>query len=182
MRKFRPALTQIDHRQHAQLAPIEQRIGDEVHAPYFVDGVRELFGLPALCGLVAPGALQSQRQAFLAVQAIHPLDVVHMALPAQHHVHPAVAIVHARVGDLLDASLQHALVPALGDVQVGRCRHAQDAQRLALAAPEALHEVGHQLASLGGPQNFFATTACSMALSRLRSATICLSLRFSSSS
>lgn len=107
---------------------------------------------------------------------------VHMALPTQHHVHPAVAIVHARVDDLLDASPQYALVLALGDVQIGRCRHAHDAQSLTLAAPKALHEIGHQLASLGGPQSFFATTACSMVLSRLRSATICLSLRFSSSS
>ncbi|MBT9553351.1 MAG: hypothetical protein IV088_21095 [Hydrogenophaga sp.] len=45
---------QIDHRQRPQLKPIEQRISDEVRAPDFVHGVRQLLGLTQLCCLVAP--------------------------------------------------------------------------------------------------------------------------------
>jgi hypothetical protein len=85
----------IGHREHAQLAPVEELVRDEVHAPYLIDLKRHLLGLTQLGCLVAPGALKTQRQTFLAIRPVHALDVVLMAFAPEHHVHAAVAIVHA---------------------------------------------------------------------------------------
>ena len=101
---------------------------------------------------------------------------------AMAEVERRASVVHARVGDLLDAHLQRRFVLLDRLLQVGRGRHLHRAQRIALAASKTLHQLRHQGAALRRPQSLLATTCCSMALSRLRSVTICLSLRFSSSS
>jgi hypothetical protein len=50
------------------------------------------------------------------------------------------------------------------------------------ADPTPIDEMAYELLSLRRPWSFFRRTSCSMTLSRLRSATSCLSLRFSYSS
>lgn len=45
----------VDHGEHAQLAAVEQRISDKVHAPDFVDRERDLLGLRSLAALFLLG-------------------------------------------------------------------------------------------------------------------------------
>lgn len=133
-------------------------VGHEVLTSDFIDHLRQLFRLAQFGCLVAPWSFQAQRRPFLPVQAVNP-----------------------RVGDFLDAHLQRRRVLLDGFVQVSRGRHLHDAQRISLAESETLHQCGHKPSPPRRSQSFFSTTACSMTLSKLKSDTICLSLRFSAS-
>lgn len=113
------ARVQIDHGEHAQPAPVEQRIGNTVHAPDFIDRVGERLGLAQLGRLVAAWARQAQRQALL--EPVHPLDVVQVTFAAKPYVNPAVAVVHARCSDVLDAHRQDLIIILDRLVQTGRC-------------------------------------------------------------
>ena len=79
---------------HAQLAPVEQVIGHEIHAPDLIDLLRLCLGLSQLRRLVSFKPLVAQRQAMLPVQAVDPLVIVLDALAPEQHVYRSVAVVH----------------------------------------------------------------------------------------
>src|ERR1700722_18526997 len=126
--------------------------------------------------------LQPETEPILAIQSVNPLMIDHPALPAQQDVDSEIAIAHPGLSKIVDAQPQCCLV-GLGRTIANR--RPIDAERDA-TAPFA-HSVGrlnlpHEFAPPTRRQSFFDSTSCKMCLSRLRSATNCLSLRFSSSS
>jgi hypothetical protein len=139
-------------------------------------------GLTYPCGLVALGALVPQRQTFGPVQAIDAFVIVFPAFPLQHHVHPAVAVMDARGCNLFDARKKRRRVAGNRAVPVQRARHVEQRASLGQAHAVAVTQLVNQRALAGRLQSFFDSTSCSIALSRLRSATSRLSFAFSSSS
>ena len=71
--------------------------------PDLVDRMHELLRLPQTSRLVAPRPLVPQGQALGPVEPINAFVIVFPAFPPQQHVHPSIAVMHARRSDLLDA-------------------------------------------------------------------------------
>ncbi len=71
----------VHDRQCAQAPTVEQRIGNEIHAPNLVDGSSDLLGLTQPGRLVPLRPFQAQRQALCLIKAINPLMVVRPAFP-----------------------------------------------------------------------------------------------------
>src|SRR5690554_6562279 len=97
-------------------------------------------------------------------------------------MHPPIPISDAGLADLLDPQLQVGLITALALVVVKR---PVDPKRIARLADRDIPRLPHLIDKgplAGRPQSFFDSTSCSMALSSDRSATMRLSLAFSSSS
>lgn len=89
-------------------------------------------------GLVPPRPFQPAT-GLLAVQPVQARHVVSTVLAMQQeHAHPAVAVAHVRVGDLLDAQGQRRLVVFARLVAIRRGGHAHDACVAAVAA-SAVH-------------------------------------------
>ncbi|KFL18983.1 hypothetical protein DP23_4352 [Ralstonia pickettii] len=61
-----------------------------------------------------------QRQTFGPVQAINTFVIVFPAFPLQHHVHPAIAVVHACGRYLFDACKQCRRVPSNRPIPIQR--------------------------------------------------------------
>jgi hypothetical protein len=64
-----------------------------------------------------------------------------VAFTAQEHMHSAVAIVHARAGDLFDAHSQHGLVLLDRLVEEAALLHIGHAHGVALAAAKQSHQL-----------------------------------------
>ena len=172
----------VDDGQDAQLPARGQLIVNEIHGLDLVRmcGIGSI--LPEL-GLHPPfGGLVAQLQAQLVVKPAGSLHVDRPSLTQQKDVHTPVAVANACLTDLLDPLLQRSLLATPGLVGVERAVDPQRMTRLADRHLPGLPDFIHKLASAGRLQSFFERTSCSMALSRLRSATSRLSLAFSSSS
>lgn len=138
--------------------------------------------LSPLRRFVPAQAFESQGQPLLAVEPVNALMIIPPAIPPEHDVNPAITIVDPSFGDFPDTQAQYAVI----------CRHrtvaernAADPQRktdLLLAGSVACLQIPSPFAQARQRQFFFASTSCSMVLSRLRSATSFFRLRFSSSS
>src|SRR6516165_12219415 len=93
-----------------------------------------------------------------------------------------ISIAHAGRGDLLDPFTQLRLPGSTRAVVVGRSFDRQRTASTSNAYPPGRARMIHHLTLPGRLQNFRRMTSCSIALSSDRSATIFLSLPFSSSS
>jgi hypothetical protein len=93
-----------------------------------------------------------------------------------------VAVAHPCHRDLPDAMTQERLVGRHGVVVIDGARHHHRRARLADAGAVPLVQLPHPFPLACRRQGFRRTTSCSMALTRLRSASRPLSLAFSSSS
>ena len=76
--------------------------------------------LPELGFHAAFRRLVSKLQALRFVNPIGPFHVDLPSFTAKQHVHTAIAVAHARLADLLDASRKPSLVAAAGFVTIGR--------------------------------------------------------------
>src|SRR5262249_28515670 len=97
-------------------------------------------------------------------------------------MHATISIPDPYRGDLLDALAQRRLVFGPAAVAIARAQVAHDLTGTPFAHPKADPQKLHACTFLGRLYSFFRSTSCSMCLSNVRSATSCLSWRFSSSS
>lgn len=126
---------------------------------------------------------KTQQQAF---RAIPPVDARNClaSVPPQDDVHTSIPVMHARGGDLLDTHQQRRRI-ARGrpiPIPIQRTRHAKQRAGLRQTRSIAITQLIDQHAPTGRLQSFFASTSCSTASSRLRSATSRFSFAFSLSS
>jgi transcriptional regulator with XRE-family HTH domain len=112
----------------------------EVHRPDLVR-FRRLGAVVAQLGFhSALRHLVPELQAHLFVKPIDSFGVHIPALASQQHMHPAVAVAHARLADLFDPQLQSGLLAALALVVVER---PVDPQRIACLADRYLPGLPH---------------------------------------
>jgi hypothetical protein len=112
------------------------------------------------------------------LHAIDPLQVDRPAFPPQQGVHPPIAIAHAHRGDLADTPTLRRLILGAAALAIPRPVHPNDLARPSLAHPKADLQQLDTLAHQGRLHRLFRSTSCtpgSMCLSRVRSATGCLS-------
>jgi len=102
--------------------------------------------------------------------------------PAQQHEYSPETIADPRGSDLFDPQKEWRIIILTGLVIPRRTALLYDLASPANPNSISVDQVAHERLALRGPQSFFESTSCSMTLSRLKSATNCLSLRFSSSS
>ena len=126
----------------------------QFYGPGFVRPCRRASVLSQL-GLYPPlGRLVAQLQAQGVVYPVGLLDVDPPALALQQHMHPAIAVAHARLADRLYAGFEAGLVGATGSVVIARRVHLQHPasppDRHAPITPTPVH----QLALATWPQSF----------------------------
>jgi hypothetical protein len=131
---------------------------------------------------MAPGMLPTQVEALLAVYPVGPLMIDAPALAPKQNLNPTISISNPRLRDLSDPQPQGSVVLAVRKVTMGRAPNPNNLASSSLADPIGLFEMLHAVTLLGWLQNFFESTSWSICLSKLRSATMRLSRRFSSSS
>src|SRR6266850_1300233 len=118
----------------------------------------------------------------LAVEAVDQLVVDRPALAPQLLVQHPIAVARPLSSELAELRAQLRVLHPLAAVPAGRARQLDDAAGAALTDTEVRLEVTRSLAACGGRHHFFAFTAFSICTSSVRSATMCFSRRFSSSS
>ncbi|RAT12000.1 hypothetical protein AU486_16470 [Lonsdalea quercina] len=59
---------------------------------------------------MATWAFEAQRQSLFAVEPVDPFVVITPAFSPEHHVYPAVTVMHPGFGDLPNAQAQRAVV------------------------------------------------------------------------
>src|SRR5215469_14766229 len=131
---------------------------------------------------VAPRPSKPHAQPLLAIQPVHALVIDLPAFPAEQDVDAEVAVAHPRRGQFPNPLSKHGLIVADCAVAMRRTVESQHRASAALAHPVGPLQVPNQLAPALRPHNFVCSTSCSISLSSERSATSCLSRRFSSSS
>lgn len=104
------------------------------------------------------------------------------ALASQQHIDTPESIANTHCGDIMDTLEQSPVVPRLGPIVPASPALTHHRASPAFADSITIQQMAYELSALWGAQSFFASTSCHIALSRLRSATNCLSLWFSSSS
>jgi len=172
----------VDDRQDPDLAACRELVMHEVHRPGLVAPCRrttivtQLRLHPPLRHLVA------ELKTHLLVKTIDPLRIHIPALPLQQHMDTPIAVTHARLADLLDPLPEGGLIAAPGCVGVERPIDLQSRAGPSYRDLPGRSHLIHQPAPTIRPQSFFASTSCSIALSRERSATSRFSFAFSSSS
>lgn len=179
---WREACEGIDDRQDTDLAPRRQLVMDKIHRPSLVAVCCRTAVLSQLRLDPPLGDLVPQLQSQLLVKTINPLGIDRPAVTPQKHVNAPVAVADAGLADLLDPMLELGLRAAPRPVDIER---SVDAQGRAGTPDRHLPLAAHPVDKLPlhrRPQSFFASTSCSIALSRDRSATSRFSLVFSSSS
>ncbi|KLG23252.1 hypothetical protein YA52_00370 [Enterobacter roggenkampii] len=67
-------------------------------------------GLSALCRFIPAWAFETQGQTLLVVESINAFVIIPPALPPEHNLNPAIAIVDPGFGDLSDTKTQRTLV------------------------------------------------------------------------
>src|SRR5882672_5944977 len=117
-----------------------------------------------------------------SVDAVDELVVDGPALPLEQFVQHPIAVARPVAGELAEVLAQLRILDRHALVAAGRTRQLDDAACAALAHLEVRLEKTRSLAACGGGYHFFAFTAFSICTSRVRSATMCFSRRFSSSS
>ena len=78
-------------------------------------------GLSPLCRFISAWAFETQGQTLLAIESVNEFMIIPPALPPEHDVNPAIAIVDPGFGDLPDTKAERAVV----------CRHRTVAERAA---------------------------------------------------
>src|SRR5882672_5724398 len=170
----------IHHCQSSEPSPIRQLIGHKVQTPHLIRSYW-LAALTAIRRRVSPfPPLVTQRQAFFPIQPVHQFLAHVPALALQQHPDLPIAITDSDLGDLANPRPKSGLrfAPAL----VSKCRFRDHggAASSPLTHPVRAAQVVHHGPAARGLQNFFESTSCNMALSRLSSATSFFSLPFSS--
>ncbi len=118
--------------------------------------------------IFAVGMFETQGQALLAVETVNAFMVIPSALPPEQDVNPPVTVMHARFRDLADTQAQRTVI---GHHRAVTERTAADLQRktdLPFAGPVTRLQLPDPFTQLSQRQVFFASTSCSIALSRLR--------------
>src|SRR6267378_3237098 len=158
-----------------------QRASPSAHAP-------ALIGLGRRVELLAPGRGDALADAaphdepLLAVEAVDQLVIDGPALAPELLVQHPVAVARSLRRQLAEVLAQLRVLHPLAAVPTGRACQLDDAAGAPLADTEVRLEKTRSLAACGGRHHFFALIAFSIWLSRVRSATMCFSRRFSSSS
>lgn len=75
-----------------------------------IQPLRLRLGLSALCRFIPAWAFEMQGQPLLAVESVNAFMIIPPALPPEHDVNPAVAIVSPGFGDLPDTEAQRTVV------------------------------------------------------------------------
>jgi hypothetical protein len=78
-------------------------------------------GLSPLCRFISTWAFETQGQTLLAIESVNAFMIILLALPPEHDVNPAEAIVDPGFSDLPDTKAERAVV----------CRHRAVAERAA---------------------------------------------------
>lgn len=102
------------------------------------------------------------------------------AIALQHDMHAPIAIADPRRDNLMHALTQRRTRIARARLALGRPVLTCQLAGLALAVAVGRRHIGHNLLHERWPGNFFDSTSCSTALSRLSSATSLFSRAFSS--
>ena len=121
-------------------------------------------------------------EALVAIAPVDPLVVQLVPRPSQTDVGALIALAPPRLCNPPSAMPQKRMVVPRRAIADRRAVQPQRRSAPPLANPVGFLELPDQLAPTTRLQSFFAITSCNIALSRLRSTTSCLSLRFSSSS
>ncbi len=168
--------------QGPEAASVEQGVSNKVHAPNLI-GTGQYRALQEVCrSLAFVSTFAPQVEVPLAVQPIHALVIGFPAFPAQQHEDPPETIANPHRSDLLDPLKQWRIIIVLRLVVERRPALLDDSAGSTNPNAIPVDQMAHERLALRGPQNFFDSKSCNITLSRLRSATSCLSLRFSSSS
>src|SRR5579864_5364635 len=172
----------VYHRQHANHSSRTHAITDKIHRPLFVRPTRRRLACwpnPS----DSPSLPDPHRQALLAIQAIHALVIDCRPFAHQHCRQPPISEPHALGSQLFQSCPQpHIALRFPRPISIGRTSHSQQPAGVPLT-----HLVLHFHITHGCPKSrrhyqFFESTSFSARLSSVRSATTCLSFRFSSSS
>src|SRR5579863_9067510 len=131
---------------------------------------------------MAARPLKPHAQPLLAIQPVPPLVIDLPAFPSEQDINAEVAVAYSRRGQFSNPSSKRGLIVADRAIAVRRTVESQHRASSALAHPVSPLQLPDQLAPTLRPHNFFCSTSCSISLSSERSATSCLSRRFSSSS
>ena len=122
-----------------------------------------------------------QVEPFFTVQPVYSLVVDFPALSQQQHMDTSVSIAYAHPGHLPNPFSQYGLSVLHRFVSLGITVYLQHRAHAPLADGVLLQKVFRCLFAVDRPYQFFESTSCNMALSKLRSATSFFSLAFSSS-
>ena len=171
----------IDSLQQSESLPADQLIGHEVHAPAVIGTLSDRTSFANLNALPPTWLSPPDFMSFFAVQPVHELLVHEPPFPTQEHPEPRISELHptGRQVSKSYAKLGPRITPA--PVTVGRSGKPKNPASSAFSHPIRHLHLPHQNTLHRGPHSFFESTSCSIFLSRLRSATSCLSFRFSSS-
>gem|GEM_PF-5078137 len=137
---------------------------------------------PACCHHVTARTPLAKVQALFSIKSLHSLVVHGPAFPSEQYMNAPVAVAKPDRRDLFHPLARSCLVVTDWSVAMRRTIKAHRRTAAAFAHPVAVLEPQNDPAPSSRPQTFFASTSCSIDLSRLRSATNRFSLRFSSSS
>src|SRR5882757_8965758 len=171
----------IDYGQHPQRPPVTDSVVHKVQCPLLI-GPRELRQWHPPMG-ESPPRLAPQLKPRLPIQPIHPLVIDRVAAPAQLHPQPPITVARMALREFFQriAQVRFVVHRARLVTRTGAVDRDQPAR-----PPLAYRELAHHLPYRSAPgyrrKPFFAITDLSTSLSRLNSATICFSRRFSCSS
>jgi len=131
---------------------------------------------------MASGTFHSQGQSFLLVEPVNTLMVNAPPFPDKQDMNAQISPAHSNSSYFPYSPAQRQLLIADGLIPVQRPVNLKHRAGASLADAVAVLQVPDELPLSGGLYSIFERTSWIMILSRERSATICLSLRFSSSS
>ena len=128
-----------------------------------------------------PPACKPHGQPFFPIKPMHPLLVDPPAFAPEPHIQPGVPKAWAGLRQLQHPLLNDCLVAPMSATQPGRSMAPHQPARGSLTDREGAHHVSHQLPLACRRYRFVVSTSWSIILPSVRSATSCLSFRFSSS-
>jgi hypothetical protein len=171
----------IDYSQNPEPSSIEQGINEKIHAPDVMDSL----SLRA-CQSMGPASTSAwsfaaQIQLFFDINSVHSLMIIRKTLPAKQHINAPETVSDPCGCDLTHAHTQQLVPLVLVSVIKHRSGQHHTPTGSAYRSPVVVDHPQCQLLSNGRFHSFFFNTSWSICLSRLRSATNCLSWRFSSS-
>ena len=158
-------------------------VGRKVHAPRFLDAPGKPFRRLAVRSTeVATRSPRPNLQAEFAIQPMNMLVINPPALAAQQYMDALVAVANADFCQFLDATLQSVLRRPLRFVKLDRPWLTKNQACPPLTDAVLPSQISHRFTMIRRLHHFIFGVSASIALKRLRSATIFSSFAFSSRS
>lgn len=160
---------------------IQQCVRDKIHAPLLIQ----------LCWAwrdhtqvtrVLPSPLELHRQSFFPIDPMDALFIHPPPFTPEQDMQPQIAKARTRLGQFLHPHPNRRVVSPMGPVIPRGPIQLEEPTRAPHPDRKVAQHLPHERALAQGLQAFFASTSCKITLSKVRSATSCLSFRFSSSS